>query len=387
MEKLSVDELKQLIKSVFPPFLGDHQMAILVDIPRKGETDNTGWKQRRQMAEEWVSVLKANISGIHLDDVRLVAYPDVGSNNADLPGYGVYIAGPLPDLADGLDGAGEKISFRQIFRENQIFLAPTEYSTTAPLKNAAREFGFRAGTMPGFSSQMIPALRIDYGEVSRRVSILKEKLDPAIWAEAVFSVDREKEYRIRFDLRFRNAHLSSGRFPDKGTAGNVPSGETYIVPYEGEKGEKTLTRGILPVEVDHEVLLFRVEENRANEVDVHSKSQDSTVLIREKKHLKLEPAYGNMAELGFGVLGDFGLNPIGEILLDEKLGFHVAFGRSDHFGGMVGPHDFSSPAQVIHLDQVYIPSLQPRILVESVVLGYPDSPNEPIIRAGKYLIF
>jgi hypothetical protein len=94
-----------------------------------------------------------------------------------------------------------------------------------------------------------------------------------------------------------------------------------------------------------------------------------------------------MAELGFGVLGDFGLLPVGEILLDEKLGLHVAFGRSDHFGGRVGPADFSSAAEVIHLDRIYIPATQPRILVRSVVLRYPDSRLELLMENGRYRVF
>ena len=107
----------------------------------------------------------------------------------------------------------------------------------------------------------------------------------------------------------------------------------------------------------------------------------------ERAHLEREPAYGNMAELGFGVLGDFGILPVGKILLDEKLGFHVAFGRSEHFGGAVGPEDFSSPDAVIHLDRIYIPSTQPRIVVKSLVLLYESGRGEILIEDGKYLIF
>ncbi|MCK4836347.1 MAG: hypothetical protein KAT17_06905 [Candidatus Aminicenantes bacterium] len=387
MEKLSAEELIQLIETVFPHFPEDRQLGILVDIPVNREMDHDRWKLRREIAREWVLILKENISRLKINDVLLVAYPDVGSNNADLPEYGYYLKNQLPEKAEELEKMGEKIDFKQIFSNNQLFLAPTEYSTTAPLKNAAKIFGFRAGTMPGFSPEMIPALRIDYEEVFRRVNILKEKLDPALRAEVKFRVDGKKEYKIEFDLRFRTSHLSSGRFPERGTAGNVPSGETYIVPYEGETGENTGTCGILPVQIKNEVLLFEVKDNRAVDVKGESGIRDIESLKAEQIHLEREPAYGNMAELGFGVLGDFGLKPIGEILLDEKLGFHVAFGRSDHFGGMVGPDDFSSPQEVIHLDRVYISSLQPRIMVESVRLGYEKNKTETIIKEGKYLVF
>jgi leucyl aminopeptidase (aminopeptidase T) len=229
---------------------------------------------------------------------------------------------------------------------------------------------------------MLPALRLDYDDVSRRVLLLRDRLDPAVAAEVLFRIDGDEEHRMRFDLRFRKCHVSSGRFPEKGTAGNLPSGETYIVPYEGEAGEPSRTEGALPVQIGDEVVLFTVEQNRV--VDV---AGDGGAARAERDHVGREPAYGNMAELGFGVLGELGLEPIGEILLDEKLGLHVAFGRSDHFGGAVGPKDFSSPAEVIHLDRIYIPAVQPRIAVASVVLEGEDGGRETILENGSYRVF
>ena len=382
MDKLSSEELTNLIKSVFPCFPHDKNLGILVDIPGTYGSDNKKWSKRREIAQEWFSILEHNADKLKLETIQLIAYEDVGSNNADLPLYATIIKDKLPLLSEFLNEAGEKIKFEDVFNNFQLFLAPTEYSATAPLKNAAKKFGFRAATMPGFSPEMIPALRIDYNEVSRRVSILKEKLDPATCAEVFFIVDNQINYKMFFDLRYRKAHLSPGRFPDKSVAGNLPSGETYIVPYEGELEEKSKTQGTLPVQIKDDIVLFTIEENKAIKVEGEGK----TVEI-ERDHLKREPAYGNMAELGFGVLGDFGLKPIHEILLDEKLGFHIAFGRSDHFGGDVGPDDFSSPKEVIHLDRVYIPDIQPRVLVKSLILRYENNKTEEIIKNSKYLIF
>ena len=382
MDKLSSEELINLIKSVFPHFPDDKNLGILVDIPGTSGSDNKDWSKRREIAQEWFSILEHNANKLKLETIQLIAYEDVGSNNADLPLYATIVKNKLPLSSEFLNKAGEKIKFEDVFNNFQLFLAPTEYSATAPLKNAAKKFGFRAATMPGFSPEMIPALRIDYNEVNRRVSILKEKLDPATSAEVHFIVDNEKDYKMFFDLRFRKAHLSPGRFPDKSVAGNLPSGETYIVPYEGELEEKSMTQGTLPVQIKDDIVLFIIEENKAIKVE----GEGETVEI-ERDHLKREPAYGNMAELGFGVLGDFGLKPIHEILLDEKLGFHIAFGRSDHFGGDVGPDDFSSPKEVIHLDRVYIPDIQPRVLVKSLILRYENNKTEEIIKNSKYLIF
>jgi leucyl aminopeptidase (aminopeptidase T) len=382
MMTLAPEELVALVRSVFPRFETDRALAILVDIPRDAKLDNPDWKERRRLAAEWHALLQARKEEVPLAEVMLVAYPDVGSNNADLPADGFLMDGPMAEIAAELEQAGKRVSFEQVFSTTQLFLAPTEFSTTAPLKNAARRFRFRAATMPGFAAVMIPALRIDYGEVARRVDALKTRLDEAEHADVSFTVDGKSEYGIHFDLRHRKAHASAGRFPELGTAGNLPSGEAYIVPYEGEAGEASLTAGTLPVEINGELVIFSILANRAVAVDGEGAAAQA-----ERGHLAAEPAYGNMAELGFGVLADFGLEPIGEILLDEKLGLHVAFGRSDHFGGNVGAKDFSTAAAVIHLDRIYIPQAQPRVAVGSVTLGYPGGRSESVMADGAYTIF
>jgi len=382
MSALSTRELVNLVRSAFPRFETDSRLAVFVDIPRDAARDNGPWRTRREMAAEWAEALSSARADIPLAGVALIAYLDVGSNNAELPASGYMVEGPLPDSAWDLAVVGRAVPFEAVFRNYQIILAPTEYSATAPLKNAARIHGFRAATMPGFAASMIPALRVDYAEVGRRCRVLKTLLDEADRARIEFIVDGQKLHLMTFDLRYRSAHESGGRFPEKGMAGNLPSGETYIVPYEGEMGEGSWTRGVLPVQIGGEIVRFGIGSNRVIAVDGSGPEAEA-----EEALLAAEPAYGNMAELGFGVLADFGIGPVGEILLDEKLGLHVAFGRSDHFGGTVGPSAFSSPTAVIHLDRIYIPAVQPRIAVASVELDFPDGRVERIMSAGKYTIF
>ena len=385
MTPLSQEDLAGLVRSVFPGHPEDRALGILVDVPREAGRDHPRWRARRAMAEDWRALLGRAAASVPLDKVSLIAYPDVGSNNADLPAEAFVVEGGLPADAAGLPAAGLRRPFEDIFRETPLFLAPTEYSATAPLKNAAARHGFRAATMPGFDERMVPALRLDYGEVGRRVALIKDRLDRAEEAEIEFIKDGLEPHRMVFDLRHRAGHASGGRFPDKGAAGNLPSGEAYIVPYEGEQGPPSRTRGELPVEIAGEVLVFAVEANRA--MAVRPAATLGPAWKDEADRLRREPAYGNMAELGFGVLGDFGLGPVGEVLLDEKLGLHVAFGRSDHFGGRVGPADFSSPAEVVHLDRIYIPATQPRVAAYSVVLRYPDGTEEVLMTGGRYAIF
>jgi leucyl aminopeptidase (aminopeptidase T) len=265
--------------------------------------------------------------------------------------------------------------------DHTILLAPTEFSATAPLKLLARRFPFRAATMAGFAPSMIPALRLDYGEVRRRVRVLQALLDRATRAELDFDVADGPSCALVLDLRHRSAHASDGILDTPGTAGNLPSGEAYIVPYEGEcDGDPSASAGRLPVQFGDEVVIYTIAANRAVSADGAGDAARA-----ESAALAREPAYGNLAELGLGVLGDLGIEPTGEILLDEKLGLHIAFGRSDHFGGQVGASDFSSPAAVVHVDRVYIPRLQPRIVARRVDLIAGDGARVQLMRDGRFL--
>jgi leucyl aminopeptidase (aminopeptidase T) len=165
-------------------------------------------------------------------------------------------------------------------------------------------------------------------------------------------------------------------------AGNLPSGEAYIVPYEGElTGDPSRSSGVMPVQFGAEIVRYRIEGNKALEVISEGpKSREEAALLAR------EPAYGNLAELGLGVLAAFGIKPIGEILLDEKLGLHLAFGRSDHFGGQMGPAQFSGPEAVIHIDRVYAPETQPDVKVLAVDLAMADGSMVALIRDGEYAV-
>jgi hypothetical protein len=137
----------------------------------------------------------------------------------------------------------------------------------------------------------------------------------------------------------------------------------------------------MPVQFADEVVVFEIEDNRALRISSSGPESDA-----EAARLAAEPARGNLAELGLGVLADFGIKPIGEVLLDEKLGLHLAFGRSEHFGGQVGPSDFSRPETVMHQDYVYLAEIQPRILAARVVLERRGGASLDLIRDGDYVI-
>jgi leucyl aminopeptidase (aminopeptidase T) len=377
-ETLSTEELTRLVKNVFGPRAEDRRMAILFDLPDGRLPDTPEWADRRALAADWWGKLSRAVESLGLDSVELIGYRNARSNNADLPGSAWrFDDDELPDDADRVDAP--ELAMEAVFDGYDILVALTELSATAPMKLAAPRFGFRAATMPGFTRPMIPALRLDWEEIHRRCVALEQRLDRADGAELRFRAE-DRETELHLDLRHRRATASGGRVHEPGTAGNLPSGETYIVPYEGElEGDPSRSCGVLPVRLDGELLFYRIEGNRAVEVE-----GTGPVAKREARAIRDEPAYANLAELGLGLLGDYGIRPVGRILLDEKLAPHIAFGRSDHFGGQVGAAQFSSPEKVVHIDRVYLPEMQPGVrVVETDLLE--SGERRPLIRDGRYV--
>jgi leucyl aminopeptidase (aminopeptidase T) len=287
----------------------------------------------------------------------------------------VWVVDSLP-TGEGNPPSGEQIGLKDILGRSSVVIAPTELSATAPLKILARKMSFRGATLPGFTQQMLPALSLDYEEIHARVMEIKRRMDESVSISCVFKTSKG-EYQFTADTRFRTGHASGGLIREAQSVGNLPSGEAYIVPYEGERGEPSLTSGLLPVQFGEEIVIYKVAENRVT--SVLSSGESSR---KESDLLSREPAYGNIAEVGIGVLGEWGVLPAGSILLDEKLGLHIAFGRSDHFGGVTGPASFRDPANVVHIDRVYVPSLQPGIHPSKVEFMYPSGESEIVIKDG-----
>ena len=378
-ERLSVEELSALVRRVFAPGSQDAHLALLIDQPDLTVKDRPAWADRRKLALEWRDGLRK--IGSMFETISLYVYPNVHANNADLPPAAFPWDGE--DSPRDLTGLyGKAVAFDEIFSRCTIVIALTELSASAPLKIAAPRYGFRAASMPGFSRPMIPALRLDIDDVQRRCESIKARLDVSENATITWSAaDRRGELSI--DLRGRLAVASGGVIREPGIAGNLPSGETFIVPYEGEQPEmSSRTAGTLPLQLDGELFFLKIEGNRVVAVE-----GDGPVAADRRRAFEAEPAYANVAELGLGILADYGVAPVGETLLDEKLGLHIAFGRSNHFpGGTVGPDDFSRADRVVHIDYIYLPEIQPDVRIHELALAGSTGVREELMRDGVWVV-
>ncbi len=359
-------DLEKLIIDVFDPQPGE-VVLVMVDLPHGAWADHGEWQARREMALEWHRAFEDLGDRIGFGVHPLLTYEATGAHN-----------GPLPP---GGELGGEPVRFDDVMMGTNIVVALTEYSATAPLSQyAAQSPALRAASMPMVSKRMEQtALAADYGEVARKSHTLKARLDGATGADVEFSTGDA----MHFDLRYRQAEADDGQL-HAGKEGariiNLPSGEAYMAPYEGEReGAPSRTEGTIPLMLQGELVRVLVQENRIVEV-----LGDGPGSEEAREWLDVDEARRNIAELGLGCNDRAVVT--GNVLEDEKvMGMHWAAGLSEHLGGTVGVEAFSNPGNAVHYDVVY-PEGGP-IQVTSLVLTYEDGSSEEIMRDGQYTIF
>lgn len=366
-EQQSYTGLEKLIVDVFDPQPGE-KVLIMTDLPHGDLTDHQLWTDRRQLAEEWRSVFAGLEDRLQISVASLMTYPATGAHNSPLPETGT------------IDGS--QMALDKIIADTNIVVALTEYSATASLIDYTRLFPeLRAASMPGVTRAMSDtALAADYAEMAPRCERLGQALDRAEGASLAFSTGD----KLYIDLRFRDPHVDDGRLPaDKigDRVINLPSGEAYIAPYEGERpGESSATHGTVPLPAgDDAFVRIRLEENRVVEVLGEGPAADH---LREG--FSVDDGGRNLAELGLGC-NDMAILT-GNVVEDEKVyGIHLAGGLSEHIGGTVGVDDFIDPSTVQHTDVVF--PFGGEIEPTSLTFYFNDGTSEAIIQDGEYVLF
>lgn len=335
MEK---SKLNKLITDVFSP-QPQERVLFLIDTPTSEIKDNPPWEARRQMAREWLEIFKPMVS-----QADLKQFSATGKHNGDIPVQTI-------EEAQNFD----------------IVIAMTEYSASAALKTLTKgDHPKRVASMPTVEKNMEDtAFQADYTLVKKYALALQELLTRAISADVIFDTNDQ----LHFDLRFREAEADKGECSQSGQFINFPSGEAFIVPYEASPEEKNThgasqTSGIWPIIHEGVLLKMTVKENKISEI-----SGPEPAKSQFKKIFTKNPTRRNLAELGIGC------NPnaivTGNVLEDEKVGLHIAYGTSSHFTGGTVTSD-------LHEDIVY--SKKCSIEGTSLILNFPNNEKIEIIK-------
>jgi leucyl aminopeptidase (aminopeptidase T) len=277
-------------------------------VPKDNKEYPDLWKDRIEMVHDWYDTFK-ELGKEEGFTVEMLEYEETGKHNALLPKY----------VEDAI-------------KKSNLVIAMTEYSITSTLLPISKAEGTitRGASMPNVEKSMEEtAMSADYEEVNKYASKLERMLNNAIGADILFSTGD----KLYIDLRYRNAMYEAGDCTKVSQFINFPSGEALKVPYEATLDEinefgESKTEGIWPVYYGNDVMKYKVKNNRVVEI-----IGDGIKAEEMRNFFKDNDTRRNLAELGIGC------NPkaviVGQILEDEKVGLHIAYGTSTHLGGKV----------------------------------------------------
>ncbi len=238
----------------------------------------------------------------------------------------------------GMHGEEPPRVVAQAMKHASVVVAPTSKSLShTSARKRACEAGARVASMPGITLEMLTAggMQADYGEVERLAKAVAERLSRAesIKIKSPLGTD------FRASLKGRRALADTGIITKPGDFGNLPAGEGFIAPVEGEsEGVLVFDGSFAALGKLAEPLRVRVHKGRA--VEVEGDGGRISALFRRYANAS------NVAEVGIGV------NPAarvtGNVLEDEKAfrTVHVAFGDNHTFGGRTRAE--------VHLDGVIL---------------------------------
>ena len=253
----------------------------------------------------------------------------------------------------GRHGAEPGKNVEEKMKMANVVIAITSYSLShTNTREEACKAGARIASMPNFLPEMFYAggpMAADYKKIAEETKKIAKLLTAA--KEAV--VRSKQGTDIKFSIRGREGGLDTGIYTERGSWGNLPSGEAYIAPVEGTAmGKVVVEKEWYPNLKENMTLIF--ENGEVIDVigggDVGATFRDLLSLGREE-----EPYISrrNLAELGVGT------NPYAKrpdnVLEAEKIRgtVHLAVGDSSHLGGTVAAdlhEDFIIPQPDLILD-------------------------------------
>jgi leucyl aminopeptidase (aminopeptidase T) len=241
-------------------------------------------------------------------------------------GHDVILVEMLPRKTNGEEPPA---LVADLMTKADVVLCPTSRSLThTDARRAATAAGGRVGTLPGVTEDiMVRCMNADYHRIAERTHRLCALLEQT----ATIRVQAPAGTDIVLPVAGRSAHASSGLFRERGLWGNLPTGEAYLAPVEGQsKGVVVVDGSMAGVGVTTQPIRIVVEDGYATEITGGAEADRLIAL--------LEP-HGqdgrNVAEFGIGTNDRARLT--GVILEDEKVmgTIHIAFGDNKSMGGSV----------------------------------------------------
>jgi aminopeptidase len=238
-------------------------------------------------------------------------------------------------------------------KSGDVAIAITTYSLThTDARVNTCKAGGRVASMPMFVAEMFykgGPMAADYREIEKETKKIAELITKANEARVTSPGGTD----ITFSVKGRNGMVDAGIFTEKGSWGNLPSGEAYCAPLEGSANGKLVVEPNWYPDLK-EKMTFVFKNGKVTEILGGAKIGDEyRTMLDFSKTAEPYIARRNLAELGIGT------NPNAKrpenILESEKIKgtVHMAIGDNSHMGGKVSAdlhQDFVIPKPTWMLD-------------------------------------
>lgn len=253
----------------------------------------------------------------------------------------------------GKHGTYPGMEVEERMKAANVVVAITTYSLShTDAREHATNAGARVASMPMF----IPEMFYPGGPVAtdyKKIAIETRKITDLITQANEANIKSKAGTDFTFSLKGRKGMSDAGILREKGTWGNLPSGEAYCAPLEGTgNGKVVVQKGWYPDLKENMIITFK--NGKVIEIDgggeVGNRFRELLSFGKEE-----EPYLSrrNHAELGVGT------NPnakrLDNVLEAEKIKgtVHVAIGDNSHMGGAVKTdihEDFVIPSATLTFD-------------------------------------
>jgi leucyl aminopeptidase (aminopeptidase T) len=234
-----------------------------------------------------------------------------------------------------------------------VVIAITTYSLThTNARVNACKAGVRVASMPMFLAEMFypgGPMAADYREIEKETKKIAELMTKASEAK----VTSPGGTNITFSLKGRNGMVDAGIFTEKGSSGNLPSGEAYCAPVEGTANGKLVVEPGWYQDLKEKMTIVFKNGYVTEIIGGEKIGEEFRRLLDFSKKTEPYVSRRNLAELGVGT------NPNAKrpdnVLESEKIKgtVHLAIGDNSHMGGKVSSdfhQDFIIPKPTLILD-------------------------------------
>ncbi|MBK5277204.1 MAG: peptidase [Desulfuromonadales bacterium] len=370
--------LDTAFRSLFETNMGikpGETVLVFSDRIRQDEAPSEADRDRRLRLNE-TARQTAGFASSSYGSGQFVDFPATGASGVEPPQMlweatfgrnimsGLQKNGILDDLFDKCVTPEQLIKAREIVAAHaadvpRVIIAMSNNSSShTNYRKLACAAGARFASLPHFDPDMFgTSMNVDWTALADRTARLVAAVNRAEWV----NVECPNGTAMHICKQGRDAGGDDGLLTQPGSFGNLPAGEAYFAPLEGE------SHGIMVIEWGatrklDSPLTLTIADGRVLRID----GDDPLRAILEARFAGNE-ACRNLAELGIGT-NDKASRPDNVLEAEKIMGtIHMALGDNTGFGGVV--------AAPFHEDYVFY---QP-----TVTLVLADGTEEIILDAGK----